>query len=146
MFPRIPEWAIAMVGALKIGAIPIPCIEMLTARDIEYRVRNADAKAAVCRATEVHKFAGVVDQMPVRFALGPAAGWLDFANEMTSASAELTPTQTKGSGDHVRHVRIDRHPKAVVHAARALYAWRVSAIYWLDLRPSERIWCTADTG
>ena len=49
MFPRIPEWAIAMVGALKIGAIPIP----LTARDIEYRVRNADAKAAVCRATEV---------------------------------------------------------------------------------------------
>ncbi|MBC9882163.1 acyl-CoA synthetase [Bradyrhizobium sp. INPA01-394B] len=38
------------------------------------------------------------------------------------------------------------HPKAVVHAARAIYAWRVSAIYWLDLRPGEVIWCTADTG
>lgn len=38
------------------------------------------------------------------------------------------------------------HPKAVVHASRAIYAWRSSAIYWLDLRPGERIWCTADTG
>jgi acyl-coenzyme A synthetase/AMP-(fatty) acid ligase len=38
------------------------------------------------------------------------------------------------------------HPKAVVHASRAIYAWRVSAIYWLDLRPGEVIWCTADTG
>jgi acetyl-CoA synthetase len=34
MFPRIPEWAIAMVGALKIGAIPIPltACAMLTPR------------------------------------------------------------------------------------------------------------------
>jgi acyl-coenzyme A synthetase/AMP-(fatty) acid ligase len=38
------------------------------------------------------------------------------------------------------------HPKGVVHAARAIYAWRMSAKYWLDLNPGDRIWCTADTG
>ncbi|MEO0730835.1 MAG: AMP-binding protein [Pseudomonadota bacterium] len=37
MLPRIPEWQIAMVGCFKLGAIPIPCIEMLTAKDIAYR-------------------------------------------------------------------------------------------------------------
>ena len=32
MLPRLPEWQIAMVGTLRAGAIPIPCIDMLTAR------------------------------------------------------------------------------------------------------------------
>ena len=30
MLPRIPEWQITLVGCLKVGAIPIPCITMLT--------------------------------------------------------------------------------------------------------------------
>jgi acyl-coenzyme A synthetase/AMP-(fatty) acid ligase len=38
------------------------------------------------------------------------------------------------------------HPKGVLHAARALFAWRVSAWYWLDLRDDDVMWCTADTG
>src|SRR5262249_22719187 len=38
------------------------------------------------------------------------------------------------------------YPKGVVHAARALYAWRVSAEHWLGLSRGDRIWCTADTG
>jgi len=38
------------------------------------------------------------------------------------------------------------YPKGVIHASRAIYAWRVTALYWLDLRPGDTIWCTADTG
>ncbi|MBU2533600.1 MAG: AMP-binding protein, partial [Alphaproteobacteria bacterium] len=34
----------------------------------------------------------------------------------------------------------------VLHAARAIYAWRYAALHWLDLSPEDRIWCTADTG
>jgi acyl-coenzyme A synthetase/AMP-(fatty) acid ligase len=37
-------------------------------------------------------------------------------------------------------------PKGVTHAARALYAWRYSSLYWHDLKPSDLMWCTADTG
>ena len=32
MLPRLPEWQIAMLGCIKLGAIPIPCIDMLTRR------------------------------------------------------------------------------------------------------------------
>ena len=39
MLPRLPEWQIAMVGAIKLGAIPIPCIDMLTPGDVAYRIR-----------------------------------------------------------------------------------------------------------
>ncbi len=38
------------------------------------------------------------------------------------------------------------HPKGVCHAARALFAWRVSAQYWLSLDGQDLMWCTADTG
>src|SRR5262245_61033632 len=31
MLPRLPQWQIAMLGCIKLGAIPIPCIDMLTA-------------------------------------------------------------------------------------------------------------------
>jgi acyl-coenzyme A synthetase/AMP-(fatty) acid ligase len=37
-------------------------------------------------------------------------------------------------------------PKGVTHAARALYVWRATARYWLDLGPDDLMWCTADTG
>ncbi|HUG79433.1 MAG TPA: AMP-binding protein, partial [Burkholderiales bacterium] len=38
------------------------------------------------------------------------------------------------------------NPKGVTHAARALYAWRYSSLYWHDLKPEDLMWCTADTG
>ena len=78
MLPRIPEWQIAMIACLKLGAIIIPCIEMLTPRDIEYRVRNAEAKAAICRAEQIGKFADVANAVPVRLAIGGASNWLDW--------------------------------------------------------------------
>ena len=47
MLPRIPAWQIAMVGCLKMGLVPIPCITMLTASDIAYRIKDAQAVAVV---------------------------------------------------------------------------------------------------
>ena len=148
MLPRIPEWMVAVVGALKIGAIPIPCIEMLTARDLEYRVRNAEATAAICRAEHVAKFDAVRDALVARIALGATAGWSDFTAEMVEASnaCEAAPVAAEDPAIMYYTSGSTGHPKGVLHAARALYAWRVSAMYWLDLRPGERIWCTADTG
>jgi acyl-coenzyme A synthetase/AMP-(fatty) acid ligase len=133
---------------MKIGAVPIPCIEMLTARDIEYRVANAEAKAAICRPEQTAKFASVEKLIPVRIALGLTSGWLEWESEVTRASETIEPAIVRAEDPAIMYYTSGStgHPKAVVHAARAIYAWRVSAIYWLDLRPGEVIWCTADTG
>jgi acyl-coenzyme A synthetase/AMP-(fatty) acid ligase len=37
-------------------------------------------------------------------------------------------------------------PKGVTHTTRGLFAWRVSAWYWLTLTERDVMWCTADTG
>jgi acyl-coenzyme A synthetase/AMP-(fatty) acid ligase len=148
MLPRLPEWFIAVIAAMRIGAVPIPCVEMLTARDIAYRVENSEAKAAICRPEHAAKFASVENAIPVRIAIGAAAGWLDWHREMESASDTITPATVEAEDPAIMYYTSGStgHPKAVVHASRAIYAWRVSAIYWLDLCPGEVIWCTADTG
>ncbi|NYZ14392.1 AMP-binding protein [Azospirillum sp. RWY-5-1] len=148
ILPRIPEWMIVMVGALKIGAVAIPGIEMLTSKDIAYRVRNSGARAVVCRTSQVEKFADLIDEIPVRIAIGGAPDWVDFDAEMDSASIDLRPEPVEREDPAVMYYTSGStgYPKGVLHASRGLYAWRVSAIHWLDLRPGERIWCTADTG
>lgn len=148
MLPRVPEWFVALIATMKIGAVPIPCIEMLTERDIDYRVDNSQARAAICRPDQTVKFASVKDKVAVRIALGEVAGWLDWDSELAAASEAIEPAVVGAEEPAIMYYTSGStgHPKAVVHAARAIYAWRISAIYWLDLRPGEVIWCTADTG
>ena len=43
MLPRIAEWQIAMVAVMRLGAVPIPCITMLTEKDVVYRVAHSGA-------------------------------------------------------------------------------------------------------
>ena len=146
MLSRLPEWFVAIIAAMKIGAVPIPCIEMLTARDIEYRVTNSEAKAVICRSEQAAKFEKV--EVPVRIALGKVPGWVDWREEAGRASEAIDAAVVGAEDPAIMYYTSGStgHPKAVIHAARAIYAWRVSAIYWLDLRPGEIIWCTADTG
>ncbi len=148
MLPRIPHWQIAVVGALKLGAVPIPCIEMLTARDLDYRVRHSGAKAVVARAAHAGKLAGLENQLSVRISVGGADGWTDYDAAMEGAAEDFAPVAVAAEDPVILYYTSGStgHPKGVTHAARALHAWRVAARYWLDLKPHDRIWCTADTG
>lgn len=148
MLPRLPQWFVALIAVMKIGAVPVPCIEMLTERDLEYRVHNAEARAVICRPGQVGKFARVQDDIAVRIALGQAPGWLDWEQELAGASDAAEPATVHAEDPAIMYYTSGStgHPKGVVHAARAMFAWRMSALHWLDLRPGEVIWCTADTG
>ena len=45
--PNIPEFQIAFLGGLKIGAVPIPSSCMFKPHEVEYRITDSDAKMAI---------------------------------------------------------------------------------------------------
>src|SRR5688500_5234705 len=47
MLPRIPEWYWLLLGAFKIGAVPMPGTVQLTAKDIDSRINVAEASVVV---------------------------------------------------------------------------------------------------
>lgn len=149
MLPRTPEWMVVMVGCLRAGVVPVPCIEMLTARDLTYRVTDSEAAAIICRSAHVGKFSDLPAQAaPVRMAVGGAEGWLNYADALSSAVLPCEAAVVRAEDPAIMYYTSGSTggPKGVLHAARALHAWRYSAIYWLDLTPADTIWCTADTG
>ena len=166
MLPRVPEWQIALTACLKLGAVPIPCITMLTGRDVAWRVGHSGASAAITLSEETPKFGaagtlaaagtpgaavetpGGTATLKARIALGPPRpGWESWesldAEDDTFTAATVAAEEpaimyyTSGSTGA---------PKGVLHAARGLHAWRVSARYWLTLAEGDLMWCTADTG
>ena len=56
MLPRIPEWQICLTACFKVGAVPIPCITMLTEKDVTYRVNHSQAIAVITVADQCPKF------------------------------------------------------------------------------------------
>ena len=146
MLPRLPQWQVAMVGCLRVGVIPIPCIDMLTANDVRYRVEHSGAVGVITTGGNAGKFAGL--NLKMKLAVGGAPGWLDFDQSADVASPDCPPERI-GIEDPVAIYYTSGssgHPKGVTHAARALYAWRYSSLYWHDLKPADLMWCTADTG
>ena len=147
MLPRIAEWQIAMVAATRMGAVPIPCITMLTASDLAYRVEHSNATAVICPTADCAKFDGL-DSVTVRVAVGDAPeGWTSFA-EAEERSAKFEPATVNAEDPAILYYTSGStgSPKGVTHPSRSLWAWSSSAVHWLGLTPDERIWCTADTG
>ncbi len=148
MTPRIPEWQIAIIGCLKLGAVPIPCIEMLTAKDLTYRIRHSGATAVLVRAEHAHKFADVLTEVSLKLSIGTADGFTSYESEMEAADETFVPVTVAADDPAILYYTSGStgQPKGVLHASRGIYAWRGSAIYWLDLGREDVIWCTADVG
>jgi acetyl-CoA synthetase/medium-chain acyl-CoA synthetase len=157
MLPRVPEWQLAVLGALKAGALVIPSSTILRPKDVVYRARHS---AAACLVTTDEQaaalepvrgeLAGLRRRIALRTPGGPALppGWLDWEESLAAAPARAPEGATRASDPALVYYTSGTTgpPKAVLHSHAYTWAQRYTSSVWHGLRDGERIWTTSDTG
>ncbi len=138
----------------KIGAVIIPATNLLTKKDVVYRVNAARVSAIVCTADgEVSQavedgepeFYGPVQKFLVH---GGREGWLDFDRELESCSPALERIPNKASDPMLLYFSSGTtgYPKMVIHDHSYAIAHIVTARHWHNVVPDGLHLTVADTG
>jgi acyl-coenzyme A synthetase/AMP-(fatty) acid ligase len=142
---KTPAWHAILLGVIKIGAVTIPCSEMLRAKDLAFRARHSGAKLLVAERSaepEVMLMAEQLDEPP-------AVLYLDVAEVELDRERDTAPTAGTAAAEPAFILYTSgttRDPKGAVHTHGYCYAKRAQAESWLAARPGDLVWCTAGTG
>ncbi|MGE5608796.1 MAG: AMP-binding protein, partial [Bacillota bacterium] len=147
LLPRVPQWWVAMLGLLRLGAVPVPATPMLTEKDIRYRLGAANIRAVMTDEADVSKFASFAG---IRVLVGAdCPGWSSFDTGLRQADpgVEFEPTRSDEPGILFFTSGTSGPPKMALHTHASYgYAHHITGRYWLDLKPGEVHWVLADPG
>lgn len=150
MLPRTPAWYAAMLGAMRIGAVPMPGPNLLTSKDIAYRLDAAKSGAVITDVAGAEKVDGCVATPGVRLCVGAASpGWSYFEDACAAAGDGPTPEDPTAHNDPLLLYFTSgtvAHPKMVQHVQSYALGHVGTARFWHDLRPGDRHWTVTDTG
>jgi len=156
MVPRVVEWYAVLLGSFKVGVIPMPAPNILVAKDVEYRIQEAEAVAAVVNRDHIGKVEEVRGHCPTLRHLicqgGSHPGWASYDDLMEKASSKLSredvePTRSDDTLLIYFTSGTTKFPKMVPHT-QASYGLGhiVTAKFWQDLKPTDLHWTLSDTG
>ncbi len=152
--PRRPELYMAVLGVLKIGAIPSPLFEAFMQEAVRDRMANAEAVALVTMPSMLdrvpqHELPSLRHIILVGAASeGLPQGQHSFEALMDGAE-EKTEIEWLALDDPlIMHYTSGStgKPKGVLHVQRAMMGHLMTGRWVLDLREDDVYWCTADPG
>ena len=153
---RRPEFWTAMMALHRIGAVVVPSPNLLTEKDIVYRVNRGKIKGAIVEdsvSQTVAKAASQCDGFNTLIQIGPSPlpqGWLDY-NAITAQAPDQFPEPAdRAGGDDPLLVFFSSgttgQPKMVEHTHFYPLGHLCTGIYWHDLAPGGLHLTLADTG
>ena len=155
MIARLPAWYHVLLGCMKTGVVAMPGTNLLTARDIEYRINRSGARLAIVTSAHVEKVDSIRQNCPSLEHLivvdGDHPGWITMAKACSALPDQLErgavpPNRasdpmliyfTSGTTSQPKMVERD-HAYGLAHV--------ITQKYWMDLRESDIHWTLTDTG
>jgi benzoate-CoA ligase family protein len=141
--PNVPEFHVAFLGALKIGALPVPCSVMFRAHEMEYRIADSGAAALVTTdgyAADIDTVRGKCPSLKHVIVVGRSGeGHLDFEKLMSAAPEKFEPEKTRAEDPAFICYTSGTTgvPKGAVHAHRWLIGNDPGTLFWQDVRESD---------
>lgn len=144
----------ALLGLHKIGATAIPSTHMLTAHDIEYRVKEVAVKSILFTPEEnIPSYIRQVQQECAELGecmivKGPEEGFIDFDSEIAAASETFERVETKTSDSMLLYFTSGTtgEPKGVLHDFAYPLGHIITARYWQCVVDGGLHLTLADTG
>jgi acetyl-CoA synthetase len=156
MLPRVPAWYAAVLGAIRIGAVVAPAPNMLTPRDIGYRVGTLGAVAAITDAGGAERLDAAPEgtgslRAKIAWTDGGDApsGWEDLDALLDAAGDGEAPASPTRSTDPMLIFFTSgtvSYPKMVQQSCAYGLGHVPTARFWHDLRSGDRHWTVSDTG
>jgi acetyl-CoA synthetase len=154
---RICELYVAVLGALKIGAVVSPLFQSFGPEPIRSRIAQADGTVLVTTASLYQrKVAALRPVLPsLRHVLlvddldgGPPPDTLDLPTLLQAAADTPALAPTGPEDPALLHFTSGTtgQPKGALHVHGAVLTHYATARTALDLRPGDTFWCTADPG
>jgi acyl-coenzyme A synthetase/AMP-(fatty) acid ligase len=155
MIPRVVEWYQVLLGCAKTGVVAMPGTNLLTAKDIEYRINRADARLAVVTAEHADK----VDQIRANcpslehlILIGERRdGWSTLEDMCADQPDTVDRNTLPGtSADELMLIYFTSGttsmPKMVGRDHAYALAHSITGDYWMDLGEDDVHWTLTDTG
>ncbi len=154
---RIPELYVAVLGALKFGAVVSPLFQAFGPEPVRARIAQAQGRVLVTTASAYRRKVA-----PVRAALlslqhivvvddlggEPPADTLDWTTALAAAATTPVASVTTAAHPALLHFTSGTTgtPKGALHVHGAVLTHYATARDALDLRQDDIFWCTADPG
>ena len=155
MIPRIPAWYQVMIGCIKTGVIAMPGTNLLTSKDIEYRINKSRAKLAIVTSESAEKIDDIVANCPSIECLivigGDRKGWINYDKVCAESSTQLLRedvSKTRANDTMLAYFTsgTTAFPKMVPRDYGYAMAHSITGDYWMDLKKDDIHWTLSDTG